>query len=390
MTLPLAYNWRNLMVRRLSTLLTLVVVATVVAVLSILLSFSAGMRASLASSGSPLNVMVLQTGATAESTSIITPDEAGRIAQTPGMATGRDGQASISQELCVQASIPRLGPQRALANVAVRGVDPVAFEVHPEVKIVQGRAFEAGKLEAVVGRSAQQRYAGLQIGDQLEVGKAAHRRYTIVGVFESGQGALESEVWAPRSMIADSYQRRFISSAVVRLASAGEADKALAYLRGPTVRLQAKLETDYYHDLSSKTRDIVVLTTILIGIMAIGAVFAVANTMYAAVDGRRREIAMLRTLGFSRLSILLSFLLESLMTCGLACLCGLLIGSVFHGARKDYLSDSTWTVLAYEMKLTPGIVLAAVIVSMLVGIVGALAPALRAARTRVIEALRKA
>lgn len=139
MALPLSYNWRNLFVRKLSTALTFTVVGVIVAVLCILLSFAAGIRISLRSSGSPLNVMVLKTGATAESTSIITPEEANRLIQTPGIAQDDSGQMLISQELCVQTSIPRKGPEGNPANVAVRGVDAAAYALHSEVKIVEGR-----------------------------------------------------------------------------------------------------------------------------------------------------------------------------------------------------------------------------------------------------------
>ena len=146
---------------------------------------------------------------------------------------------------------------------------------------------------------------------------------------------------------------------------------------------------DYYHKLAAQTREIVVLTTILVGIMSIGAVFAVANTMYAAVDGRRREIAMLRTIGFSRRSIMLAFVIESLLICVTACVLGLGASLLLNGVRQDFLSESTWTVMAYELRISPAILLSALGVSAAVGVVGALAPAVRAARTSVLEALRK-
>jgi len=176
----------------------------------------------------------------------------------------------------------------------------------------------------------------------------------------------------------------------LRLTDPSGAPQAIAYINGPVVQLEAKTEPEYYKDLSAKTREIVVLTTILVGIMAVGAVFAVANTMYAAVDGRRREIAMLRTIGFTKSAIVSAFVVESLLICGTACVAGLATSLLVNGARQDFLSDTTWTVLAYELQITPQILLSALLVSTVVGIAGALAPALRAARTQVIEALRKA
>mgnify|MGYP000371500879 CR=1 FL=1 len=389
MALPLTYNVRNLLVRKLSSSLTFAVVATLVLVLCVLLSFAAGIRASLAGSGWPENIIVLKPGATAESTSIITPDEFGRIVQAPAIARDASGQMLVSQELCVQTSVLRRGPRGSPANVAIRGVDDVALDVHPEVRVIAGRRLEQGQLEVMVGKAARERFQNLDLGDQIRLGRQSNRIYRVVGVFDSGGGAFDSEIWAPRSMLSDSFARRFISSAVVRLSDSNRADETIAYINGPAVALEAKRETAYYEDLAKKTSEIVWLTTVLIAIMAVGAVFAVANTMYAAVDGRRREIAMLRTIGFNRAAILVSFVVESLVVCLTACCVGLVLSFLFSGTRQDFLSDTTWTVLAYELRLTPGIIGAALALATGVGVLGALAPALRASRVRIIEALRK-
>jgi putative ABC transport system permease protein len=389
MALPLYYNWRNLFVRKLSTLLTFVIVTVVVAVLAVLLSFSEGIRVSLKSTGSPLNVIVLQTGATAESTSIIKPDEVGRIMQVPGIARSAGGEVLCSQELCVQTSIPRVGPAATPANVAVRGVDKVAFETHSEVRLIDGRVFSEGAHELIVGKAAMDRFRNTKIGDMISLGRVADKPFRVVGIFDAKSGALESEIWGPRSMIADVYHRFFISSACLRLTDPSSAVSAIEYICGPSVRMNAKRETDYYKDLSTKTTEIVILTTILMVIMGIGASFAVANTMYASVDGRRREIAMLRTIGFGRWSIISSFVIEAFLICMLACIVGLSLAMLLNGSRKDFLSDTTWTVLAYELRITPTTIISAISLAMLVAIGGAVAPALRASRIRVIEALRK-
>ncbi len=390
MALPLTYNWRNLFVRRLSTALTFSVVAVVVGVLAVLLSFTEGIKASLRASGSPRNIIVLTTGATAESTSLISPEESGRVVQTPGIGHDDTGAPLISRELCVQTSIPRRRPDGNLANVAVRGVDPVAWKIHREMKIVAGRLFEEGAAEIIVGRAASERYRNLEIGGTIELGRTAALPCTVVGIFEAEGSAFESEIWTSRGLLSNAYGRTFVSSAVIRLADGANVDEAIDYIRGPAVNLNAKTETGYYEDLSAKSTQIVALTSVLIAIMATGAVFAVANTMYAAVDGRRREIAMLRTIGFSRYAILTSFVVESLMICLIACGLGLVGASFFSGSRQDFLSDSTWTVLAYELRLTPPIIAVAIIVSTLVGVVGALAPAAKASRISILEALRKA
>jgi putative ABC transport system permease protein len=389
MALPLYYNWRNLMRRRLSTALTFVVVAVVVFVLSVLLSFAAGIHASLAATGSSANLLALKAGATSESTSILFPEDVGKLVQTPGLATDESGRQLLSPELCLQSSIPR-AVNGTPANVAVRGVDEVAFAVHRELRIIEGRTFAPGALEVIVGRAARDRYANLHLGGEVALGRLSNRLFQVVGVFQADGGALESEIWAPRGALADSFNRRFVSSVILRLDDPSAANAAREYIVGPTVQLEAKTETAYYEELSKKTREIVVLTTVLIGIMAIGAAFAVANTMYTTVDARRREIAMLRTLGFQPSAIVTAVLVEALMVCTTACAAGLALSLLVNGSRQDFLSDATWTVLAYELRITPTILLSSLAVSTLVGVAGALAPAARASRTHIIEALRKA
>ena len=390
MALPLVYNWRNLFVRKLSTLLTFVVVVIIVLVLSVLLSFAAGIRASLAASGSPSNIIILKPGATAESTSIIGPEDAAKVMQVHGIACDKTGRPLISHELCVQTSVPRRGPVGNLANVAIRGVEDASFGVHDQVRLMEGRRFATGSLEVIVGKAARDRYINLNLGGTIAIGRLGNRQCRVVGVFEAGGSALESEIWAPLTLVTDSYNRRFFSRVIMRLINTSEVTQAIAYINGPAVNLEAKQETAYYDELSTKTSEIVLLTSILVGIMAIGAVFAVANTMYAAVDGRKREIAMLRTIGFSRRSIMLSFVIESVMICTMACLCGLALSFLVHGSRQDFLSDATWTVLVYELRITRSTLATSLVISIMVGVAGAMAPAIRAARIPVIEALRKA
>lgn len=389
MALPLYYNWRNLLARKLSTALTFFIVAVVVFVLALLLSFASGIQASLVASGSRHNIIVLKPGSTAESTSLITTDEVARVIQVPGVARGVAGEALISQELALQTLIERR-TNGLPANVAVRGVDEVAFEVHDEVRVTSGRRFEPGAMEVIVGRAAQERFRGLEVGNEVNLGRKSDRKYRVVGTFTAGGGAFESEIWAPRTMMLDSYQRRLASSVCIRLTSPDAAPAAIQFIRGPSVDLEAKVESQYYEELAAKTREIVVLTTVLVAIMAVGAAFAVANTLYSAVDGRRRELAMLRAIGFGRGSIMAALLVESLLLCTIACGSGLAASLLFDGARQDFLSDATWTVLAYELRITPQIMASALALAVLVGVTGALAPAARAARIDVLQALRKA
>jgi ABC-type lipoprotein release transport system permease subunit len=392
MTLPLSYNFHNLLVRKTSSVLTLAVVALVVAVLAVLMSFASGMYESLASTGSDRNIVVLKPGATAESTSLLTSAEYAKLMQTPGLAFAPGGAKLISNELSVQTSLPRLTGDRNPANIAVRGVDDAAFLVHEGIRLVEGRRPQPGAYEVIVGAAATRRYANLRIGDRITLGRAANRDFEVVGVFEAGGTSIESEIWAPRTSLSDAYQRYLISSTVMRLEDPALAAKALDYITGPTVQLNAKTQRAYYADLARKTLDIVILASTLVAFMGLGAAFAVANTMYSSVDRRRREIAVLRTLGFSRRAIVIAFLIESVLLCLVACAIGLAMSVVVRlvWPEADFLSDTTWTVLAYEPRLTPNILVAGVLVACGVGVAGAAFPALRASRIQVIEALRKA
>lgn len=389
MLLTIKYNWRNLWVRKLSSGLTFLVVATLILILSYLLAFAGGVQAAIEVTGWPQNLIVLKPGATAESTSIIVPTETSGLVQTPGVARNAAGEMLISQEMSVQTDIPRRGGG-GKANVAVRGVDPIALDVHPEVRITEGRMFDSGAMEALVGKAARERYVGLNVGEDVAMGRSKDRLYKIVGVFEARGGAYESEIWAPRTRIADSYQRPLISSASLRLERPDLAAAAIDYVNGPAIKLSARSEPAYYKELATSTAQLAKLALSLVFIMGVGAVFAVANTMFASVDRRRREIAMLRTIGFSRATIITSFLAESVLLCTLAAGVGVLASLWYSGSRDDYLSATTYTVFAFEVRVTPMVVIMCFALAALVGLVGAFFPALRAARVQIIEALRKA
>ncbi len=392
MALPLFYSWRNLLVRRLSTSLTLLLITVIVVVLAVLLSFAAGIRQTLKNSGHRDRVIVLKPGSTAESTSVLFPEETNLLVQTPGIRFDPSGQPLISIELCIQTSLPRLGYQDSFANVAVRGVDPVAFAIRPEIQIVEGRLFDSGALEVIVGEAASKRFGNLKIDGEISLGRLGNRLYKVVGIFRANNSSFESEIWAPRSMITTAYSGHYTSSATIQCIDESQAQTAINYIKGPSVKLQAQKETDYYQELARTTRQLVVLSVILIAIMGLGAVFAMANTMYAAVDHRRREFAMLRTLGFSRIAIQLTIFIESLLTCLVSCIIGLLIGSAFiaMNIEQDFISDVSFSSLTYQLRMTPTIMISCLILACGVGIAGALAPAVRASRIPILEALRKA
>jgi len=386
--LPLSYNWHSLFVRKQSALLTFVVVATLVFVLSVLLSFIAGLRESVAASGSADSIIVLAPGATAESTSLILPEQVARLTQVEGVRLDDSGMPMLSLETYVQTMLVKKG-SRTPAYVGVRGVDDIAFELHRGVRVVQGRRFKSGMREVIVGKAALARYEGIMPGSEVALGRLGNQTFSVVGVFEANGGALENEIWAPRTILADSYDRHFISSVYLEVAKDKSPAEILARITGPSSNLGARTESDYYEELLVKTREVVSLATFLVAVMSMGAIFAMANTMFAAVDGRRQEVAMLRTLGFGRWSIGFSFVTESFLLCAGATAIGLLGSIVTSGAPQDFLSDASWTAFAYERRVTPKICVVALGVSTMVGVLGALLPAWRATRIQAAAALRR-
>lgn len=391
MALPLSYNWRNLFVRKTSTLLTFGVVALIVLTLTWALAFGHGLESSMEAGGSDQKIVVIKPGATGESSSLITKEEFDRLTQVGGVAVNERGEVLRSGELITQIALARResnGDQNA--PVAVRGVEPIAFEVHSAVRLTAGRAYSPGTAELIVGRAIQARVRGLELNDEVSLGYLGNRRFRVVGVFEAGGGPLESEVWGPLAQLRDAFGRTMYSSVSLRAASPSDAQRVIDQIKAPPHQLNAKTERLYYRDIAEKSTQIVGLTLLLVLCMALGACFAVANTTFAAVDGRTREIAMLRTIGYSRRAIVCAFLIESVIVCGSACLLASIVALFFQGQEHDYMPEATWSTITYQIQVTPAILAKALAAALAVAVVGAVVPAVRAARLDIIAALRQA
>ncbi|MCZ6697981.1 MAG: ABC transporter permease [Planctomycetota bacterium] len=389
MGLPLRYNWRNLMVRKSATLLTLAIVSAIVFVLAWALAFGRGMQDSMNAGGLDDKLIVIKPGATAESTSIITLEEYNLLTQIQGLAVRDDGQVLRSGEICAQASLPRRGGQpNQDAPVAVRGIEEIGFDVHTNVRITEGRRFEKGSDELIVGAAIRERIAGLDIGDEIMLGYLGTRPYKVVGIFEADGGPLESEVWGWLPSLRDAFGRELLSSVALRIKDPRQADEIIKRIKQPPFKLNAKSEPRYYSDIAEKSTQIVYLTLILVVFMGVGACFAVANTIYTSVANRSREIAMLRTIGYSQRAIVAAFIIEAAMVCGVAGLIGLAGAACFQGQRQDFMALDTWSTFAYRMNLTPGILVTALAAALLVAVIGAFVPAYRASRVEIVTALR--
>lgn len=392
MWIPLKYNLRNLVVRRVSTGMTILGIALVVTVFLLVMSLAEGVRKTLATTVSPQNVVVLRVGAQVDVMSFVNRDQYEAIRTLDGLARGDDGQALVSPELVVLINLARVDGKRT--NVIVRGVDPVAFRIRGDnVRIVEGRLFRTGTSEAIISKRARQRFPGTEVGGTV---KAGSERWAVVGVFDAAGSPYDSEIWADlHDVQAQAHRGTGFSSVVVRATDRGARDRLIAAIEGDQrIKLEAMPEDEYFARQMSTARPIQFLAYFVALIMAIGASFGAMNTMYAQVSARTREIATMRALGFSRTVILTSFVLES-MALGFA---GGLLGtaistavvSLFLTAPTGTSNFTTFAEILFNFELTPSLILSGVVFSLAMGLFGGLFPAARAARLKITSALREA
>ena len=362
-------------------------IAGVVGVLVAMLAMGEGFKATLDKTGSDDSAIVLRAGSQAETNSVITRDQAPLLSALPGIAKGKDGKPLASPELSQVVNLPTMADGTD-ANVQFRGIGPAAWELRPQVKIVQGRKFGAGLRELVVGRGAQKQFRGLDVGKQL---KLANQMWTVVGVFESGDSH-ESELWTDAEVLGPAYQRSAFQSMTVKLdGKNGYKQLKAALAADPRLKLDIETTRNYYGKQSEGlTRLIKILGTVIGTIMAIGAVFGALNTMYAAVAGRAREIATMRALGFRGVPVVTAVMLETML---LALLGGLLGAGIawllFNGYTVSTLGNN-FSQVVFQFSVTPELLWTGLKWALGIGLVGGLFPALRAARLPVTEALRAA
>ncbi len=394
MALPIQYHWRNLFVRKTTTVLTILVIAAVVGVFAWMLGFRSAINGALAVAGEREKIIVLKTGATAESNSAIPLDDYNKLAQVSGaIRDPATGQVLLSPEMIVQVSRPRLrdGGQ-TFANVAVRGVTDDAFKIHTNVKLL-GKSFSIAEREVIVGVAASKQFGGLNIGDVIQLGYGGDRGYTVVGFFSADGGPFESEVWGYLPSLMGAYNRTMYSSVSFRLEPKQDPDPVIKQIKGPAIQLEAKTEKSYWIEQTTNMNTYLAITGVLVAVMSLAAVFAIANTMYSVVAGRTREIAMLRTIGFNGRQILTGLVAESVMLSLLGGALGCLSCAgwlALAGNKKDMFGATTFTTMAFEIQLTPWIIGGALGLVTALGVLGAMMPGIRAARLEVLTALREA
>jgi putative ABC transport system permease protein len=387
MALPLVYNVESVRVRWKTTIVAVVSIAGTVGVFIAMLALAKGFQATLITSGSPRNAMFRRAGATSEMDSAVTLDEIRVIEDAPEVAMGSAG-ALVSPEVVVVAALP-LRKSGTDANVLFRGVTPLAPEVHDNVHITQGRFFQPGLFELVAGRNATTSYSGLDLGNAVKLGGNS---WTVVGIFDAGGSALDSEIWGDADLVNPTYKRPTgVSQTVVaRLQSADDLDKLKARAEGdPRLKARPERETDYYAKTSQNlTTLITILGTMVAVVMGVGAVFAALNTMYSAVAERSREVATLRALGFGGGSIVLSFTFEALFIAFVGAVVGCVAVLPINGLTTSTLNFQTFSHLAFAFQVTPPLLGAGILFALFMGLAGGVPPALRAARMPVTKALR--
>jgi putative ABC transport system permease protein len=374
--------------RKGSSLAAMAGIAGVVAVLVGVLSIAEGFRRTLASSAAPENAIVLRSGANTEMMSVLVGDEADVIVEAPGIARLRLGPVASPEVFVVINLLKR--STGTDANVPLRGVAPAAFQVREDLRIVEGRPFEWGLNEVVVGIGAAREFAGLDLGAGIEVGRES---WKVVGLFEAGGGVAESEIWCDAAVLQAAYRRGNSYQAVYAKLDSPDVFGTFkdALTTDPRLSVKVEREQDYYAEQSALLTNLITgLGIPLALLMGLGALFGALNTMYTAVSARTREIATLRALGFKAGPVILSVMFESMF---LALMGGLAGGGVaylaFNGSRAATLNWTSFSQVAFALAVTPSLLGLGISYALLIGLVGGLFPAIRAARLPVATALRE-
>jgi putative ABC transport system permease protein len=385
-SVPISYNFRSIRARWTSTIVAILGIAGTVGVFVAMLSLARGFKATLVASGSPGNALVMRAGSASEMMGGITLDSIRVLQDAPGIARDTSGTALITQDVVGVIPVPLISTGTD-ANVQVRGVSPNVLQIRTFVKIVQGRMFQAGLNELVVGKNASKTYEGLTVGNKIDF---AGGHWQVVGIFDAGGSAFDSEIWCDSQILNQVLQRpaNIFQSATVHLASPSTFQTFKdAVTQDPRMNVDVVREIDYYAKQSTvMTRLITVLGGLVAAIMAIGAIFGALNTMYSAVAERGHEIATMRAVGFSMWNVILSFLFEALVISGII---GCLVVLPLNGLTTSTMNFQTFSNVAFAFKITFDLLLMGVLFALVMGVLGGLLPAIRAAIQPVAVALRE-
>jgi putative ABC transport system permease protein len=385
MAIPLKYNWRNLVVRRNTTLLTAFSITLTVAVFVVLMALANGLETSLSTTGHPLNVLIMRAGSQAEGFSSIAREDVQAIKYLDGIARDERGDPFVSPESIVLTSLPRRGQTRG-SNVTIRGVSPDGPALRPQFKLTAGRMFHPGLREVIASQRIAERFQGCALGDRLKLGR---EYWTVVGIFDAGTSAYNSEIWTDVDGLMDEFRRNNYNDVFVRATSAPAGARLQERVTNDRrLHLKSSTERDYFESQMATATPIKVFGSLIAVLMAVGASFAAMNTMYAAVARRTREMGTLRALGFSRASVLLSFVAESVLIAALGGLLGCVMALGINGVTTGTTSFTSFSEMAFDFHVSPALFATGVIFAVFMGLVGGFFPAWRASRVSVVNALR--
>ncbi len=386
MAVPISYNVRSVMRRPWSTLATAVGIGLVVAILVLALALANGFQQSLVATGSAQNALVMRTGADSELTSGIGRDGVQILRGLTDVAIGKDGRPLVTSDMVVLINQDRTGGKGS-SNVTIRGVDREGMALRDKVKITAGRTFEPGAAELIVGTRIASRFVGFGLGDQVKLGQ---RSFTIVGVFAAAGTAFESEVWGDVAILSPVLRDGGFSSVTFRMKDPARFAKLKQELEtDPRLGVQVQREDTYYANQSQGLATTIrVAGVFIVLIMAVGAIFAAMNTMFAAVGARTREIATLLTLGFGPFAVMFSFVLESVIVALVGGLVGCLLALPVNGMATSTTNFATFSEIAFAFQITPGILGAGLLFALGLGVVGGILPAWKASRLPLAAAMR--
>jgi putative ABC transport system permease protein len=387
MKIPFSYIWRSLWARRLTTALTVGGVALVVFVFAGVLMLARGLEATLVETGSADNVIVVRRSATSELSSQVDRATADALEAESGVGRAADGRPLLSREVMLIINLYKK-KSGALGNVSTRGVSPRALELRHGTRIIQGRPFQFGTHEVVVGKSIASQFKGVTLGAELAF---AGDRWTVVGIMDAGGTAFDSEIWGDVDQFQQAAGRPVYSSLTFRLADAGQFDQLKTRLQAdPRFQsVELKHERDYYREQSQTLAKFIrILGLVVTTIFSFGAMIGAMITMYAAVANRTVEVGTLRALGFRRRSVLTAFLVESVMLALVGGALGVALAALLSFGRISIVNFQSFSEIGFGFALSLGVIRSALLFALVMGVIGGFLPAVRASRLNIVNALR--
>jgi putative ABC transport system permease protein len=386
MSIPITYNLRNLVVRKTTTMMTALGIALTVAVLVADMALVEGLSTAFKTTGHPLQALVLRKGASSELGSSVTRQAFQTLKAKPGIAANNAGEPLASPEIVTVINLPSVDSPNGM-NVTLRGLSQVGVEMR-QVSIKEGNWFQSGQRQVVVGKSVAKRYPNAQPGKRLRFGRGD---WEVVGVMDGGESAINSEIWGDLNQISTDFNREEqLNSVLIRASDAASVNAVMNSLNDDRqLNVSAVAERQYYERQTAAGAPLRFFGILVAMIMAIGSSFAAMNTMYAAIARRAKEIGTLRVVGYSRGSILLSFVIESLMLALIGGILGCVIALPLNGVTTGIGSFVTFSEIAFNFRVGPKAVLAGIVFALVVGAIGGFFPARNAARKEILAALHE-